>query len=239
MTARLRVLPISTRDVGQPQHYLILDRLRDLPGPLQDGDVDKLEELARRSGGVAITFGFPVDLPDVDEDPEGAWAEMVRAEHAREQAYKAAHWEADPDTPGAVRKREAATPASAPEEPEDAWLPAGYAREDVLALIRRQESSVETVPAPACRALREVEHSGWVACDGTGHDREHHSGRLTAGPFVGQRWVWPFGPTDHAKREEDRQRLTLTVDVPEAYGKPFYASKMLEVLRAAGAKARV
>ena len=162
-----------------------------------------------------LVFGVQVDLPEVDEDPEGAWAEMVRAEHAREMAYKAEHWEADPDNPGAVRER------------EDAWLPEGYAREDVLALIRRQEASVETEPAPVCKASREVEASGWVICDGQGHDREHHSGRLTTGPSVGNRYAWPFGPSDRAKLAEDYQ---IVVNVEHAHPLDV-GHQLLQVLR--------
>lgn len=199
MTARLRVLPIYNGERGQ--HYLILDNVGDVP--LRTEDVDRIRAAV---DATVLVLGFPVDLPGVDEDPEGAWAEMVRAEHAREQAYKAAHWEADPDTPGAVRKREAATPASAPEEPEDVGADN----------VTYQELAEESARAeePSCKALREVEHSGWVACDGTGHDRDYHSGRLTAGPFVGQRWVWPFASADRAKLLE-APVFTVTVNAAD------------------------
>jgi hypothetical protein len=232
VTARLRILPISTRDEGQPQHYLILDGTG-ITKAEADRVVSTLGPKVTEAGGVLLVFGDQVDLPEVDEDPEATWAEMVRAEHAREMAYKAEHWAADPDTPGAVRPKrpkcsecasdaghnaesvQAPVNTEGPSEPDYATQREAQTSMDAK-VAAANAVSAEAPAEPVCKASREVEASGWVICDGQGHDREHHSGRLTTGPSVGNRYAWPFGPSDRAKLEEP-QPLGFTVNVENVH----------------------
>lgn len=74
MTARLRILPISTREEGQPTHYVVLDRADALAS---DRTVLQLREATEEARGVPLVFAGEVDIPEVDveeleETPPGA-----------------------------------------------------------------------------------------------------------------------------------------------------------------------
>lgn len=97
MTARLRVLPISTREEGHPTHYLVLDRLGELARELQPSSVQKLRDLAEEAGGIPLDFSFAVDIPEVDPQPEPA--PMVSTVTVRIDPE-----EADQSVAGQVRK---------------------------------------------------------------------------------------------------------------------------------------
>lgn len=62
--ARLRILPLYHRGQGDPTHYVIIDRCRDIPVGNVKAAADTVREQLRVP---ALIFAFEVDLPDVAE----------------------------------------------------------------------------------------------------------------------------------------------------------------------------
>lgn len=66
MTARLRVLPISCREAGDPTHYLVLDGVPWTQQQVEETLSRLHPKITEQARGVLLVFGPEVALPEVD-----------------------------------------------------------------------------------------------------------------------------------------------------------------------------
>ena len=64
---RLRILPIHCRQTGDPSHYVVVDRCRQLDADRAKAAAETLRATIKVP---VLVFAWSVDLPDVDPDPE-------------------------------------------------------------------------------------------------------------------------------------------------------------------------
>lgn len=170
---------------------------------------------------LALVGASPDLTTSVTVDAQGN-VSVERIDNTRDRNVSSVDYPSDYGQETSSVEGQAPVNAEGPSEPDY-----GTQWERWLGMMERYEAqTTETSQAildaygpkaePVCKASREVEASGWVICDGQGHGREHHSGRLTTGPSVGNRYAWPFGPADRA-RLLDAQELVFTVNVENVH----------------------